>query len=49
VKERKLVALFAREGRLIGALGLNTPKLMGYGRLIEARTSIEEAQQAITH
>jgi NADPH-dependent 2,4-dienoyl-CoA reductase/sulfur reductase-like enzyme len=49
VKERKLVALFAREGRLIGALGLNSPKLMGYGRLIGARASIEEAKQAIAH
>lgn len=49
VKERKMVALFAREGRLVGALGLNSPKLMGYGRLIEARTPIEEARQAIPH
>jgi hypothetical protein len=44
-----MVALFAREGRLVGALGLNSPKLMGYGRLIEAQTPIEDARQAIAH
>lgn len=49
VRERNLVSLHSRKGRLIGALGFNSSKLMGYGPLIEQQMGIEEATQAIAH
>ncbi|CAN5575526.1 FAD-dependent oxidoreductase [soil metagenome] len=44
VADRKFLALFGREGRLRGALGLNVPKLvMPHRRLLEDRVSWTEA------
>ncbi len=44
VEERRFLALYGREGRLRGALGLNVPKLvMPYRRLLAARASWDEA------
>jgi NADPH-dependent 2,4-dienoyl-CoA reductase/sulfur reductase-like enzyme len=44
VEERRFLALYGREGRLRGALGLNSPKLvMPYRRLLAARATWDEA------
>jgi NADPH-dependent 2,4-dienoyl-CoA reductase/sulfur reductase-like enzyme len=44
VDDRKFLALFGREGRLRGALGLNLPKLvMPYRALLEERISWDDA------
>jgi NADPH-dependent 2,4-dienoyl-CoA reductase/sulfur reductase-like enzyme len=44
VADRKFLALFGREGRLRGALGLNVPKLvMPHRKLLEDRVSWTEA------
>ncbi|HTN79859.1 MAG TPA: FAD-dependent oxidoreductase [Acidimicrobiales bacterium] len=47
VDERKFVALYGREGRLVGALGMSVPKLlMPYRKLLEARVSWNDALSA---
>ena len=44
IEERRFVALFARDGRLIGALAFNRPRLlMGYRKLLAAKTSFDDA------
>jgi 3-phenylpropionate/trans-cinnamate dioxygenase ferredoxin reductase component len=44
IEERKFVALFARDGRLMGALAFNRPRLlMGYRKLLAAKTSFDDA------
>ena len=48
VDERKFVALYGREGRLVGALGMSVPKLlMPFRKLLEARVSWDEALSAL--
>lgn len=49
VKDRNLVSLHSRKGRLIGALGFNCSKLVAYAPLIERKASIEEAASAVDH
>jgi NADPH-dependent 2,4-dienoyl-CoA reductase/sulfur reductase-like enzyme len=42
-EERRFVALFGRDGRLCGALGVSMPKLlMPYRRLLDPRVSWDE-------
>src|SRR5919198_277674 len=42
--ERRFVALFGRDGRLVGALGFNRPRqLMAYRKLLAAKTSFDDA------
>jgi 3-phenylpropionate/trans-cinnamate dioxygenase ferredoxin reductase subunit len=44
VDERRFVALFGRDGRLVGALAFNRPRpLMAYRKLLAAKTSFEDA------
>lgn len=44
VEDRRFVALFARDGRLFGALAFNRPRLlMAYRKLLAAKTSFEDA------
>ena len=44
IEERRFVALFGRDGRLVGALAFNRPRLlMGYRKLLAAKTSFEDA------
>jgi 3-phenylpropionate/trans-cinnamate dioxygenase ferredoxin reductase subunit len=44
LEERRFVALFGRDGRLIGALAFNRPRqLMAYRKLLAAKTSFEDA------
>ena len=44
VEERKFVALYGREGRLVGALGMSMPKLlMPYRKPLAARMSWDDA------
>jgi NADPH-dependent 2,4-dienoyl-CoA reductase/sulfur reductase-like enzyme len=44
VEERQFLALYGRDGRLTGALGLNSPRLvMPYRRLLAERVSWEDA------
>ena len=44
LEERRFVALFGRDGRLVGALSFNRPRqLMAYRKLLAARTSFEDA------
>ncbi|HET9771926.1 MAG TPA: FAD-dependent oxidoreductase [Acidimicrobiia bacterium] len=44
VAEGRFVALFGREGRLVGALAFSRPRLlMAYRKLLAARTSFEDA------
>ena len=44
LEERRFVALFGRDGRLIGALAFNRPRqLMAYRKLLTAKTSFEDA------
>jgi NADPH-dependent 2,4-dienoyl-CoA reductase/sulfur reductase-like enzyme len=44
VDERKFVALYGREGRLVGALGMSMPKLlMPYRKPLAARMSWDDA------
>ncbi|HYH49473.1 MAG TPA: FAD-dependent oxidoreductase [Acidimicrobiia bacterium] len=44
IEERRFVALFARDGRLMGALAFNRPRLlMGYRKLLAAKTSFDDA------
>src|SRR5581483_3996229 len=44
VDERKFVALFGRDGRLVGALAFSRPRLlMAYRKLLAAKTSFEDA------
>ena len=44
LEERKFVALFGRDDRLIGALAFSRPRLlMAYRRLLAAKTSFEDA------
>ena len=44
VEERRFVALFARDGRLVGALAFSRPRLlMAYRKLLAAKTSFEDA------
>ncbi|MGH9000439.1 MAG: NAD(P)/FAD-dependent oxidoreductase [Acidimicrobiia bacterium] len=47
VADRKLVALYGRQGRLVGAFGFNYVKLMAYSKLIAARAPINEARTAV--
>ncbi len=43
-EERRFVALFARDGRLMGALAFNRPRqLMAYRKLLAAKTSFDDA------
>lgn len=45
--ERRFVALFGREGRLVGALGINrAPQVVRYRRLIADRASLTDALAA---
>jgi NADPH-dependent 2,4-dienoyl-CoA reductase/sulfur reductase-like enzyme len=47
VDERRFVALFGRDGRLVGALAFSRPRLlMAYRKLLAAKTSFEDA---LTH
>jgi NADPH-dependent 2,4-dienoyl-CoA reductase/sulfur reductase-like enzyme len=47
VDERRFVALFGRDGRLVGALAFSRPRLlMAYRTLLAAKTSFEDA---LTH
>jgi 3-phenylpropionate/trans-cinnamate dioxygenase ferredoxin reductase component len=42
--ERRFVALFGRDGRLVGALGFSRPRLlMQYRRMIAERASWDDA------
>jgi NADPH-dependent 2,4-dienoyl-CoA reductase/sulfur reductase-like enzyme len=42
--DRKFVALFGHQGRLVGVLGMNSPRqVMTYGRLVGERTSLADA------
>jgi NADPH-dependent 2,4-dienoyl-CoA reductase/sulfur reductase-like enzyme len=44
LEERRFVALFGRDGRLIGALAFNRPRqLMAYRKLLAAKTSFDDA------
>jgi len=44
VEERRFVALFARDDRLVGALAFSRPRLlMAYRKLLAAKTSFEDA------
>jgi 3-phenylpropionate/trans-cinnamate dioxygenase ferredoxin reductase subunit len=44
IEDRRFVALFGRDGRLVGALAFNRPRqLMGYRKLLAAKTSFEDA------
>jgi 3-phenylpropionate/trans-cinnamate dioxygenase ferredoxin reductase component len=44
VEERRFVALFGRDGRLVGALAFSRPRLlMAYRKLLAAKTSLEDA------
>jgi NADPH-dependent 2,4-dienoyl-CoA reductase/sulfur reductase-like enzyme len=44
IDERRFVALFGRDGRLIGALAFSRPRLlMAYRKLLAAKTSFEDA------
>jgi 3-phenylpropionate/trans-cinnamate dioxygenase ferredoxin reductase component len=44
LEERRFVAVFGRDGRLIGALAFNRPRqLMAYRKLLAAKTSFEDA------
>lgn len=44
IEDRRFVALFGREGRLLGALAFNRPRLlMGYRKLLAAKTSFDDA------
>ena len=44
VDERRFVALFGRDGRLVGALAFSRPRLlMAYRKLLAAKTSFEDA------
>jgi 3-phenylpropionate/trans-cinnamate dioxygenase ferredoxin reductase component len=44
IEERRFVALFGRDGRLMGALAFNRPRLlMGYRKLLAAKTSFDDA------
>ena len=44
IEERKFVALYGREGRLVGALGMSMPKmLMPYRKPLAARMSWDDA------
>jgi 3-phenylpropionate/trans-cinnamate dioxygenase ferredoxin reductase component len=44
IEERRFVALFGRDGRLIGALAFNRPRLlMAYRKLLAAKTSFDDA------
>jgi NADPH-dependent 2,4-dienoyl-CoA reductase/sulfur reductase-like enzyme len=44
IEERRFVALFGRDGRLIGALAFNRPRLlMAYRKLLAAKTSFDAA------
>jgi len=45
LEERRFVALYGREGRLVGALGFSRPRqLMGFRPLVEAQVSLDEAR-----
>jgi NADPH-dependent 2,4-dienoyl-CoA reductase/sulfur reductase-like enzyme len=44
IDERRFVALFGRDGRLVGALGFSRPRLLiAYRKLLAAKTSFEDA------
>lgn len=44
IDERRFVALFGRDGRLVGALAFSRPRLlMAYRKLLAAKTSFEDA------
>ena len=44
IEERRFVALFGRDGRLVGALAFSRPRLlMAYRKLLAAKTSFEDA------
>ena len=44
IEERRFVALFGRDGRLMGALAFNRPRLlMAYRKLLAAKTSFDDA------
>jgi NADPH-dependent 2,4-dienoyl-CoA reductase/sulfur reductase-like enzyme len=44
IEEGRFVALFGRDGRLMGALAFNRPRLlMGYRKLLAAKTSFDDA------
>jgi 3-phenylpropionate/trans-cinnamate dioxygenase ferredoxin reductase component len=44
IDERRFVALFGRDGRLVGALAFSRPRLlMGYRKLLAAKTSMDDA------
>jgi NADPH-dependent 2,4-dienoyl-CoA reductase/sulfur reductase-like enzyme len=44
VEDRRFVALYGRQGRLVGALGFSMPRLlMGYRRLLAERATWDEA------
>ena len=44
LEERRFVAVFGREGRLVGALGFSMPaKLMQYRRMIEEQATFDDA------
>jgi NADPH-dependent 2,4-dienoyl-CoA reductase/sulfur reductase-like enzyme len=44
LEERRFVAVFGRNGRLVGALGFSMPaKVMQYRKMIEERASFEDA------
>jgi NADPH-dependent 2,4-dienoyl-CoA reductase/sulfur reductase-like enzyme len=50
IDERRFVALFGREGRLIGALAFSRPRLlMAYRKLLAAKTSFEDALAHARH
>jgi NADPH-dependent 2,4-dienoyl-CoA reductase/sulfur reductase-like enzyme len=45
IEERSFVALYHRDGRMRGVLGMNQPRaVMGYRKLLEAGTSIDDAR-----
>jgi NADPH-dependent 2,4-dienoyl-CoA reductase/sulfur reductase-like enzyme len=45
IEERSFVALYYRHGRMRGVLGMNQPRaVMGYRKLLEAGTSIDDAR-----
>jgi len=49
LEERRFTALFGRDGRLVGVLGISMPrKVMQYRQLIQERTSFEDAL-AVAH
>ena len=44
LEERRFVAVFGRDGRLVGALGFSMPaKVMQYRRMIEERATFDDA------